>query len=428
METSRVPALVASLIALCGCSGEDTTTEVETSRLEIMTWWGEPTEIAALDALIAVHTEKHPNVEVSVLRSYSRDVQDGDVQARIAQGNPPTAFLANLGGHAKRWAESAQPLNERAAAGNWASVYAPGVLDLVTVDGDLIGVPLAITRQNNVYYNKRVLDRLDMNIPEGHAQFIDWLGELEALGYTHPLCVGDEDNWVSALVLFEDMLPASGGAEFSHDFWTGRLSGSDPAFLAALDYAASLMPYFNGDLGEIGMGEGVERLMKESEPQSQCLMTAMGDWGGTILSVTYVPEEDFVQRAWPGAEDIFVLGGDAFITTRGVNNQQEAFAFFDTLASLEGQIAFNAKKGSVPAHTLEAEHFEAFGPLTRRNIDDYASSTALASNGLLGASTFPWGGLTELTHDFFLSADPEPIVDYMNDHYGELVEGGVPIE
>ena len=69
---------------------------------------------------------------------------------------------------------------------------------------------------------------------------------------------------------------------------------------------------------------------------------------------------------------------------------------------------------------MTEEDYVAFGPLTRGNIEDYSSSELLLSNGLLGAGTFPWDGLTTRTHDFWLSGDPEPIRDYMREHYQEL--------
>jgi glucose/mannose transport system substrate-binding protein len=232
--------------------------------------------------------------------------------------------------------------------------------------------------------------------------------------------MGDKDNWVSLHVLFEDIVPAFVGAQHSRDFWSGQLSAEDELLGQALDYAASLNPYWNLDVDVIDMVQGVTRVMEELGPSEQCLMTPMGDWGGAILAESYAVDEDFVQRSWPGGEDLFVLAGDAFVTTRGVKNQQAALDFFDTLASEEGQIAFNARKGSVPARSLDEDVQSEFGPLTRANLADFSVSNALPGFKVIGSSEFPWDELAERTHEFLLVGDKQPIIELIAQHYDKL--------
>jgi glucose/mannose transport system substrate-binding protein len=281
-------------------------------------------------------------------------------------------------------------------------------------------VPLALTRQNNAYYNLKLLSELELDIPVGREGFDAWLQSLADMGYTHPLCIGDEANWVSAHVLFEDIVPAYVGAEYAARFWSGEGDPRDELFGEALDYAASLNGYWNGDFASIDMAPGIMRLMEERTPAEQCLMTPMGDWGGAILASEYEVDEDFVQRSWPGAESLFVLAGDAFVTTRGVENLEAALDFFDTLASEEGQIAFNTKKGSVPARDLSEEQRQEFGPLTQANMADFDASTPLAAFKVIGSSDFPFEELQRLTHDFLLAGDKEPLIDFIDAHYAEL--------
>jgi glucose/mannose transport system substrate-binding protein len=245
--------------------------------------------------------------------------------------------------------------------------------------------------------------------------------QLAELGYTHPLCLGDRGSWVSSHVLFEDIVPAYVGAEHSQKFWSGQLSADDALFAAALVYAATLNPYWNTDLARIEWYAGVTRLMERAvDPSEQCVMTPMGDWGGALLAENSAVNEAFAQRSWPGAENLFVLAGDAFITTRGVKNQRAALDFLDTLASEAGQIAFNAAKGSVPARSLSEEHRANFGPLTRANLADLSHGTALPAFKVLGSSKFPWDDLAELTHDFLLVGDEQPIIDFIAQHYDKL--------
>jgi glucose/mannose transport system substrate-binding protein len=226
---------------------------------------------------------------------------------------------------------------------------------------------------------------------------------------------------VSAHVLFEDIVPGFVGADFSQDFWSGKLSADDPAFADALDYAATLNPYYNADFAALDWDKGLLALMaRAKDPAQQCVVAPMGDWGGAVLADSYAYGEDFTQRSWPGAEKLFVLAGDAFMTTQGVKDEDAALDFFDTLASEDGQVAFNAKKGSVPARTLPKELRSSFGPLTRANMDDLAAGDALPAFKVLGSGAFPWDDLAKLTHDFFLVGDKAPLIAFIAKNYDKL--------
>ena len=97
-----------------------------------------------------------------------------------------------------------------------------------------------------------------------------------------------------------------------------------------------------------------------------------------------------------------------------------ALDFFDTLASEDGQVAFNARKGSVPARSLGAERRSEFGPLTRANMADLAAGTALPGFKVIGSSAFPWDDLAKLAHDFLLVGDKQPLLDFIAKNYAKL--------
>lgn len=407
--------LVAAFVCACSASNE----EPQNVEVELLTWWSQKSELDAIDAAIAVNDAQHPNVHIRVLTADSQSAMVSDVQTRLAEGTPPTAYQANLGGNALQWKDSALSLNSRAVA--WRDSFKDSILERVSVGGDLIAVPLALTRQNNAYYNLPILAEAELAIPEGRDELAAWLAALADKGYTHPICIGDQYNWVSAHVLFEDIVPGYVGAEFSQDFWSGKLNADDPSFAEALDYAATLNRYFNPDFADVDWDKGLLRVMtRAKDPSQQCVVAPMGDWGGAVLADSFVYGKDFTQRSWPGAEKLFVLAGDAFMTTQGVKDESAALDFFDTLASEEGQVAFNAKKGSVPARTLPKELRSAFGPLTRANMDDLASGTALPAFKVLGSSAFPWDDLAKLTHDFMLVGDKAPLIALITKNYDKL--------
>jgi glucose/mannose transport system substrate-binding protein len=413
----RLTTLLLIATTLSGCSNEDE--PPRDVQFELLTWWSQKSELAAIDAAIKLNEEKHPNVHIRVLKADSQGAMALDVQNRLAEGTPPNAFQANLGGNALQWKKSALSLEKRAAA--WRDHFQDSIIERLSADGQLIGVPLALTRQNNTYYNLAVLAEAGLEIPQGRDEFTTWLAALAEQGYTHPICIGDQYNWISSHVLFEDIVPGYVGAQYSQDFWSGELNADDPLFAEALDYAATLNPYFNTDFAVLDWDAGLRSLMVQQKDRAeQCVMAPMGDWGGAVLADDYEYDEEFTQRSWPGAESLFVLAGDAFMTTRGVNDEDAALDFFDTLASEQGQVAFNTKKGSIPARILPDDLRGEFSPLTQANMSDLASGAALPAFKVLGSSAFPWDDLAKLTHDFILVGDKQPIISFIEKNHAKL--------
>ena len=114
----KTPFMLAGLVLLASltpaCSGTEGAADSGQTDLELLTWWSQKSELDAIQAVIDVNDAKHPDVHVRVLKSDTQQTMVSDVQSRLADGTPPTAFQANLGGNALQWAESAQPLNARA--------------------------------------------------------------------------------------------------------------------------------------------------------------------------------------------------------------------------------------------------------------------------------------------------------------------------
>jgi glucose/mannose transport system substrate-binding protein len=376
-----------------------------------------------------VHKKSHPDVKVTTLTSTSQADLQATVQSRFTTGNPPAAFQANLGGSALTWGPSAASLN--GPSSKWVSSFPQNVIEQLTYNGALIGVPLALTRQNVAYWNLKVLSplmapQLTKQIPETIPEMQTWLTEVAALGYTHPLCFGGKDSWVVAHVMFEAIVPAVSGADFSKAYWSGSRAADDPEMVKALDFAKSIMPYLSTDWLDMGMADGINKVMTaESDKSTQCLMTTMGDWGGAILSEKNAPLTDFTGTGWPGATLTTVFGGDTFVAAKGAANQQAVYDFFDTMASEEGQIAFCAKKGSMPGRILKTIP-DGFSDLTKKNLADFAdkNGTALAGFKLIGKSAFPFDALSDQIRTYFQAGGSDDaktaFLAYMKDNYSKL--------
>ncbi len=416
--------LLAGSGLLAACSGGDDGAPSAVT-LELATWWSGMSEVGALNALLTVHKQTHPEVTVQIVSVADQQTLQSTIQNRFVDGNPPAAFQANLGGSALAWGTSAQSLNT--ASATWASAFDPGVLEQLTYNGNLIGVPLALTRQNAAYWNMKVLGTLNTltkQVPTTIAEFDTWLSEVSALGYTHPICFSGKDAWVSAHILFEDIVPAVAGPQFSKDYWSGAKDGMAPEMTAALDYGKKLAGYLSTDWLDMDMAAGINKLMiAESDPANQCLMTPMGDWGGAILSEMNAAGTDFIGTGFPqtSGNTLVVFGGDTFVAAKGAANQQAVYDFFSTMASEEGQVKFAQQKGSMPGRSLITDADRAtFPALTLQNMDDLKAGGGLAGYKLIAKATYQVDPLATTARDFLQTKDATALLAFLKDNYASL--------
>ncbi len=275
------------------------------------------------------------------------------------------------------------------------------------------------------YWNLRVLDKLTLavKIPKTLQELGTWLEQVSVAGYTHPLCFGGKDSWVAAHVVFEAILPAVAGADFSKAYWSGQGDPSDAKMIAVLDFVKGLTQYLSTDWIDMDMAAGIFKLMaSETDPARQCLMTTMGDWGGQMLSENgaNVPDKDFVGTGWPGASLITVFAGDAFVGSKG-EAPEPVLDLFDTLASEAGQIAFCEKRGALPSRLLSVVP-DTFDVLTKKNIADLSNpaGTALAGFKVLGKATFPFDALGNVVRDYWQTKDSAALLAFLKDNYASL--------
>jgi ABC-type glycerol-3-phosphate transport system substrate-binding protein len=396
--------------------------------LELDTWWATPSELKPIQDVVKLFEKAYPNVTVNVVTATSQAAMDTDVTNRFASGTPPAALQANLGGNALQFASGALDLGSPA----WKSSFQGPVLQTLTnKTGKLIGVPLGLTRQNVAYWNLRVLSTLPapLNaIPVGTDGFKTWITGVAAAGYTHPLCFGFKDGWVNAHILFEDIVPAVAGATYSTTYWSGKdpNGASSQQISAALDFAATYVyPYLTSDTPSLLMADGINRLMTaETDKTKQCIMTAMGDWGGAQLegspdNYAAGPGKDFDASGWPGAENLVDFGGDAMVAATASGDAADVTNLFNTFASEEGQTVFATEKGEIPARSLLPADQAQLPYLIKLNVTALAGGT-LAGFKVTGSSNYDFNGLYTVCQNFFLSGSKTPVLAFLAQNYASL--------
>jgi glucose/mannose transport system substrate-binding protein len=372
-----------------GCSGAGGAGGVP--LVELFSWWTKPGEVEALDAVLAVHEGRHPGAKVINATVKDSATARDRLRKRLEDREPPDTFQANVGQDLLRWvlyngADSAEsklePLSGQAVLGReFRDVFPEAVLSAAGFGDEVYAVPVNIHRTNSLFYNRQVFADLGLEPPASLDALYTVADVLTARGIV-PLAVGAKSSWTLALLVFENILIAKHGASFYEDYFGGRVDlPADPRVLEVLEESLRLWRYTNADARQIEWDDAVAMVH-----DGRAAMTVMGDWAkGTLEQLGGVPGKTFGQIPFPGTAGVFVYTADTFPLPKGAPRRRDALDFLGTLASLEGQNAFNPIKGSIPARTdIDPA---AYDVLARAMIEDFRRDTLeLALSGLAPAA------------------------------------------
>ncbi|HSC88711.1 MAG TPA: extracellular solute-binding protein, partial [Polyangiaceae bacterium] len=322
-----------------GGGGDGNTGSVE-STLEIFSWWIAPGEVEALDALVGVYVDEYPNVKVTNAAAIDAETQRARLKTRLETGEPPDSFQALSGVDLMTWVdkEKMAPLQDLAAENGWDSgVYPQALLDIVSRDGVMYGVPLNIERDNNLYYNKALFTQHDVTPPASLDDFYAACDKLKAGGLEHPLAV-PAAGWVLALVTFETLMPAVTGGKFYRDYFSGNADPNDPRVEELFTNLKRVLECSDVAIAADAWGSGGDALYR-----GDSAMYVMGDWGKAYLESghdadgrarePWVADEDFGVVPGLGSQGYFTFNSTVFGLPKGAPHPKAARAFVEVVGS-----------------------------------------------------------------------------------------------
>lgn len=404
VQRSRRWAVLLAAAAITTASfGSAVATAQDGGQVEIFTYWTAGGEADGLNAIQDVFQAEHPDIEIinAVIAGGAGVNANAVLATRMAGGNPPDTFQIHGGAELiDTWVKTGfmQPIGDLYEELGLADKLPAGIIDLVSHEGQPYAVPVNVHRNGVLWTNQAVLSEHGLSAPTTWDEFFAAAETLEAAGVT-PLALGDRDGW-TALNLFEQILLGTLGAEDYRGIWTGAVPWTDERVTEALDIFSRVLDHVNDDHATLSWDQAAAQVVS-----GDAAMTVMGDWAkGYFTSVGWAPETDFGWASVPGTAGTFTVVTDTFALPLDVANPDNARLWLATLASVEGQDAFNPLKGSIPARNdTDRSKYDVY---STEAMDSFASDELVPSqaNGPATIQAF-LGPITDAISVFVTSRD-----------------------
>ncbi|WP_423464521.1 ABC transporter substrate-binding protein [Promicromonospora sp. MS192] len=378
--TVATAAVLGLTLAACGggdSSGDGGGGEGGGDQVEVFTWWAAGSEKAGLDALVGVFEEQHPDIEFvnGAVAGGAGSAAKDLLQTRLQAQDPPDTFQAHAGAELQDYIDAAQieDVSDLYDEFGLTDVFPADLVDrLSTEDGAIYSIPSNIHRANVIWANPAVLEENGID-PEAQYEDLDaWIADLDKLdkaGVT-PLSVGT--TWTQVHLL-ETVLLADLGPEGYTGLWDGSTDWEGAEVTAALEDFETLMGYTNDDRDGLDWPEATQMVIDGS-----AAFNVMGDWAvAAFEEQDKALGTDFTAAPVPGTDGVFDFLADSFTLPVGAPHPDGAKAWLETVGSLDGQVAFNKAKGSIPART-DADPAD-FSEYQQTAIESFANDTIVSS-------------------------------------------------
>lgn len=313
--------------------------------LQVLHWWKSVSERKAVDLIAArLAAESDIGWHDSMIPSGSGAGAGIVLRSRMLANDAPEVAQVN-GIVIRDWARLnlLLDLDAVAAAGKWDKQLLPTVAEAIKSDGHVFAAPIGIHRMNTLFYNRKLLARLNLAVPESWPQFEQAAAKLQHAGIV-PLAQSSEPWQVTTL--FEALVLLEGG-QFHRDLFQRRHAAAytDARLATALQRLRGMKKWMGSPIAERSWDDSVRELA-----DGRAAFMVMGDWAkGELVSRGLTVDEGFGCTAVPGTERYHLYNIDtlSMLATREPHRAaQEKLAALIMSPALQND--YNQIKGSIP--------------------------------------------------------------------------------
>jgi len=345
-------------------------------KLVVGSWWTTGGEAEGLEALFSIYRSKYPDVQIvnATVAGGAGFVFKAVVKPRIIAGNPPDTFQLHAGLEVEGYSPEVylRPLDDLYAIFGWENVLPQDLLNLMRYHGHYWGVPVNIHRSNVLWYNKAVFEKFNLTPPTTWDEFFTICETLKGTGII-PIVVGNAGGW-EIPHLFEDILASTLSPDEYRGLWTGETPWTHPGVTRALEILKRIMEYANADYSAHTWDTALDYFVADKGA-----MHIMGDWAMGWFMAKGI-ENKVGWAPVPGTKGVFVALSDTFAFPKLAANPINVLSWLEVCGSKAGQIAFNMRKGSIPARTdITPEEKAQFNPYLQSCMEDWARDAIVPS-------------------------------------------------
>ncbi|WP_411336911.1 ABC transporter substrate-binding protein [Ruminococcus gauvreauii] len=217
MKAKRITALLAAaamtVSLMTGCSsggGEANNPSEETDKKKTeessdtasggandpveISFWTLSSYQALTEKVVSDFEQDHPEIKVNVTIN-STDDQKSNLKVAAASDSLPDIWYNWGGSLASYYTENgfSYDFTEYAKENNWSEKFEQNALDLLTLDGNLAGYPMA-WNNGAIYYRTDIFEELGLEVPQTYEEFEAVCAKLKENGVT-PLALAGSDAW-----------------------------------------------------------------------------------------------------------------------------------------------------------------------------------------------------------------------------------------
>jgi glucose/mannose transport system substrate-binding protein len=315
------------------------------ASLQVVHWWTSAGERKSVDVLAGRLAEENIQWRDMAIPGGAGLGASKVLKSMVLAGKAPEATQLN-GIVFGEWADLGLllELDDVATPGGWQKLLFPTVWSLVHNRGHVVAAPLGIHRINNLFYNKKIFDRLGLAAPRTWPEFERVAERLKQAGVT-PLAQSSE-AWQVA-TLFETLVLAESGPAYYRSLFVdlNPAAFGEPRMTHALKRLRSLKQWMPQPLRERPWPEATRQLA-----DGDAAMFVMGDWAkGELLAWGLNTDQDFSCAAVPGTADYHLYSVDTLAMFAGDYSHQPAQEkLAQLIMSQPVQSAYNQAKGAIP--------------------------------------------------------------------------------
>jgi raffinose/stachyose/melibiose transport system substrate-binding protein len=349
MKIHRLPALVAAVTvvaALTACSGG---TNANTGGEQTLTVAS--VDQGSIEDVVKAFETANPGVKVN-LTTAGADQYQAQIRTQLASGTAPDVFSVWPGnGNPGAVYTLAKPgylldLSDQP----WAAKLPSGVKSVAVYQGKTYNAIFGLNGIGAVY-NQDAVTKAGLTLPNTYTELLAFCKAAAAKG-TPAFALGNQDNWVTQLILYALVATTvySADRDFDSKMQDGTATFSNSPWTTAM--AKYLEMNQNGCFQQNPLGTNYEGT-QDLAATGKTLGLVQGNWVIALLKQKN-PTGTFVLKPLPATDDpnttyMPAAAGAGYGVNVKTNKKDLALKFVNFVMSAEGMTVFNKKQGSLPS-------------------------------------------------------------------------------